>query len=333
MKTDGKMRHGGKLRKECSATWAKFFVRFAEEFAARGIKLWGCTVQNEVLATTPWENCIYNAHEERDFVRDHLGPALEAAQLDLKLMVWDHNRDEIAGRVLDICSDPEADKYIWGVAYHWYGDPRYELWPPKAGMVKHSNLSAVHDRFPNKHLVMTEGCQEGCKIGDWKLAERYAENIINDLNNWVEGWVDWNLVLDVTGGPNHCGNYCSAPIHVSGVPALAAFPQSQCEHLIFNPNYYALGHFSRYIRPGAERIWCVTSRDALEATAFINTDDTIALVILNRMDEEIKFWIEIQGHAAEVVAPEHSITTFLLQPPSSWATTAHASKSSQIGDS
>merc|ERR1712151_604190 len=204
------------------------------------VDIWGISVQNEPEASQRWESCIYSAEDERDFVRDFLGPALEASMLDVRLLVWDHNRDGMFARAKAIYTDPEAAKYVWGVGFHWYGDPRFESWPDKAGQLCFENVQRVHELRPDKHLVMTEACQEGGPhVGDWQLGERYAENIIKDLNGWTEAWIDWNLLLDSKGGPNHAGNLCSAPI--------IADPKH--DSLMFQSSYYYIGQFSRYIHP------------------------------------------------------------------------------------
>eukprot|EP00747_Dinoflagellata_sp_TGD_P022185 gnl/TRDRNA2_/TRDRNA2_128955_c0_seq2.p1 gnl/TRDRNA2_/TRDRNA2_128955_c0~~gnl/TRDRNA2_/TRDRNA2_128955_c0_seq2.p1 ORF type:complete len:596 (+),score=69.25 gnl/TRDRNA2_/TRDRNA2_128955_c0_seq2:240-1790(+) len=255
MKTTFSMLSGGSLIPSYRAAWAKFYVLFAERLKAVGVPLWGFTVQNEPGATTPWENCLYTDEEERDFVRDYLGPALNASGLDLKLLVHDHNRDQMFARARTIYSDPVAASYVWGVAYHWYGDPRYEFWPSPHGMVLHDNLRHVHELKPDKHIIMTEACQEmGAHIGSWELGERYAESIVRDLNNWLEAWIDWNLLLDTQGGPNHVGNFVSAPVLVD----------VERDQLLFLSSYYYIAHFSRYIKPGARRVLAGASRDALE---------------------------------------------------------------------
>merc|ERR1719412_720301 len=121
--------------------------------------------------------------------------------------------------------DPGADKYIWGLAYHWYGDVPFQACQRNGSAVfeirssaAFANVRQVAELRPDKHLIQTESCQElGDKplqswLGEWKLGERYAMNIISDMNNGCEGWIDWNLVLNEIGGPNHAGNYCVAPI-------------------------------------------------------------------------------------------------------------------------
>jgi len=297
------MKRGGKLKPQYRDVWAQYYVKFARAFKNAGVPLWAFSVQNEPLAVTPWENCVYSAEEERDFVRDFLGPALEAANLGLKLLVWDHNRDDMWLRAHTIYSDPAAAKYVWGLAYHWYGDPRFEWWPDKSGQVCFENLQRVHDFRPDKHIIMSESCQEsGTRIGVWDLGERYAEAIIADLNHWLEAWIDWNLILNPNGGPNHASNFVSAPI--------IADPAT--DRVLFLSSYYYIGHFSRYIRPGAQRILSGSSRDALEVTAFINPDTTIAVVVLNQQLHEVAFWLVLGGNVVHTKAPPNSITTFLM---------------------
>ncbi|HXR48699.1 MAG TPA: glycoside hydrolase family 30 protein [Candidatus Limnocylindrales bacterium] len=292
MKTTGQMNHGGKLKPDCRDAWARYFVRYVQEYAKAGVAIWGVTVQNEPEAKQIWDSCIYTPEEERDFVRDHLGPALERAGLgNVKIIIWDHNRDRIVERVQPAFDDPAASRYIWGAGFHWYVADKFE------------NIQLVHDTWPDRKLLFTEGCQEGGPhTGEWALGERYARSIIRDLNHWTVGWVDWNLVLDTSGGPNHVGNFCSAPI----------LADTEKDELLFQSSYYYLGHFSRFIRPGARRILCATTRDDLEATAFVNPDDTVAVVVLNRTDKEQQFSLRLPAGGAASAIPARSISTFVL---------------------
>uniref|UniRef100_A0A7S1WHZ0 Glucosylceramidase n=1 Tax=Alexandrium catenella TaxID=2925 RepID=A0A7S1WHZ0_ALECA len=303
MKDTGRMLSGGKLMPQYREPWANFYVRFARELKKEGVSLWGFTVQNEPHAETPWENCLYNNEEERDFVRDYLGPALNASGMDLKLMVWDHNRDDMFSRAKAVYNDPEAEKYVWGVGYHWYGDPNHEVWPPREGMVLNDNLQRVHELRPDKHIWMTEACQEfGPRIGDWRHAERYGEALIRDFNRWLEAWIDWNLILEANGGPNHVNNFVSAPI----------IADSERGKVLFLSIYYYIGHFSRYIKPGAVRIAAVANRDKIEVTAFQNPDGSVVAVAMNQQDWDIGFWLQFEQHTQWVSLPSHSMTTFIL---------------------
>ena len=282
MKTNGQMNQGGRLRPECRAAWARCYVRFIQAYAAEGIPIWGLSVQNEPMATQPWDSCLYTAEEERDFVRDHLGPALEAAGLGhLKLLIWDHNRDLMAERARVVFSDPAAARFVWGTGFHWYGEDHFE------------QVAEVHEAWPDKHLLFTEGCQEGGPhAGSWDLGERYAHSIINDLNRWTEGWLDWNLALDTQGGPNHTGNLCSAPILID----------AEEDTLQRQSSYYYLGHFARFLRPGARRVTCNAAEGNLETTAFLNPDGTLAVVLLNRTEAAQAFRLVVND--AEVTTAE-----------------------------
>lgn len=296
MKTNGEMDFGGKLRPEYRKTWARYYARFVQAYAEEGIPIWGLSVQNEPEATQTWESCILTGEEERDFVRDYLGPTLREAGLGhLRLIIWDHNRDRMFERAKIVFDDPQAAKYVWGTGFHWYTGDNFD------------NVQRVHDAYPDKALLFTEGCQEGGPhIGEWGLGERYARSMINDLNRWTVGWVDWNLVLDEQGGPNHVGNFCSAPI-------IADTRLCTVEGVLYQSSYYYIGHFSRYIRPGAERILCAPTLDALECTAFRNADGSIAVVVMNREETPVGFALKYNDQAAMTEAPARSITTYLFE--------------------
>jgi glucosylceramidase len=292
MKSNGEMNHGGHLLPEYAAVWAQCFVRFIQAYEQEGIPIWGVTVQNEPMAVQRWDSCIYTAEAERDFVRDHLGPALAAAKLDhVKIVIWDHNRDLMVERASAVYSDPHAAKYVWGCGFHWYGEDHFD------------HVQLVHDAWPDKGLLFTEGCQEGGPhTGSWALGERYARSMINDLNRWTAGWIDWNLLLDETGGPNHVGNLCSAPI----------LADRSAGTLMHQSSYYYFGHFSRFIRPGARRVLCASTRQDLQVTAFINPDASLAVVALNLTDQPHVYSLEVAGaeHAGQL--PAHSLATHVF---------------------
>lgn len=294
MKTNGQMNRGGKLKPEYRETWARYYIRYLQEYEREGIPIWGITVQNEPLAVQTWESCIYTAEEERDFVRDYLGPALEKAGLldRVKLFIWDHNRDLLYERAKTVYDDPIAKRYVWGAAFHWYMGDHFE------------NVRLTHDAYPDKHLLFSEGSIEGGPHKDeWEAGERYGHSMIQDLNRWTEGWIDWNLLLDQRGGPNHKGNYCSALIMADVVKG----------SLYYHNSYYYIGHITRFVRPGAQRIVSVSTLEALETTAFINPDGRIAVVVMNRTDQELSFALKYRSLAALTTSPAHSISTFCFQ--------------------
>lgn len=292
MKTNGQMNQGGKLLPKYRAVWAQCYVKFIQAYAMEGVPIWGVSVQNEPMATQRWDSCIYTAEEERDFVRDHLGPALEQADLGhICIVIWDHNRDEMVERASVVLSEPEAARYVWGTGFHWYGEDHFD------------HVQLVHDAWPDKKLLFTEGCQEGGPhTGEWELGERYARSMINDMNRWTVGWIDWNLLLNEQGGPNHVGNLCSAPLLVNTATD-TVMPQS---------SYAYIGHFSRFVRPGAKRILCAATKEALESTAFINVDGQVVVVVMHRGVTRVDFDLQIGMQVCSATMPGRSIATFLI---------------------
>lgn len=282
MKTNKNMLRGGKLLPQFRQAWANYYVKFIEAYEKEGIPVWGLTIQNEPMATQRWESCIYTAEEERDFLKYYLGPTLEKAGLGAKnVVVWDHNRDLISHRANTIFEDAEAAKYAWGIGFHWY-----ETWT--GGLPKYDNLKNIQESFPSKNMLFTEGCQEGFsteKLYHWPNAERYGNSMINDFNAGVVGWTDWNILLDEKGGPNHVQNFCFAPVHAD----------TRTSELIYTPTYYYIGHFSKFIKPGAARVSTTTSRSTLESTSFKNQDGTIVTVVMNKTEEVVKYKLVVSG--------------------------------------
>ena len=300
MKDNHSLLHGGKLLKNYNQSWANHYVKFIQAYESLGIPVWGLSVQNEPMAVQKWESCVYSAEEERDFVKNYLGPTLKKNGMgDKKLIVWDHNRDLIYQRASVVLGDPEAAKYIWGIGFHWY-----ETWT-KSGM-QFDNLRVVKEAFPNTNLIFSEGCVEKFKLDsvrNWSLGEKYAHSMVNDFNCGTVAWTDWNILLDEKGGPNHVGNFCYAPVHAN----------TKTGKLIFTNSYYYIGHFSKFIQPGAKRIACSINRDQLEATGFVNPDGKLVVVVLNKSDEKLPFNLWISGKAALTNSLPHSIMTFVIQ--------------------
>ncbi len=299
MKTNNDMLHGGKLKPEFYESWAMYYAKFIKEYEKEGVPVWGISVQNEPMATQRWESCIYSAEEERDFLKNHLGPTMEKEGLkDKKIIVWDHNRDLIYQRAETYFNDPEAAKYAWGVGFHWY-----EPW--SGGQPMYDNLRRVHEAYPDKHLLFTEGCADSYKAGQvqsWALGEKYASNMINDFNNGMEGFTDWNIILDETGGPNHVQNFCFAPVH----------GDTKTGELTYTNSYYYIGHFSKFIQPGAKRITAAASRSQLLTTAFRNEDGKTVVVVMNQGNTQTPYFLWINGKAAEITALPHSIATLVF---------------------
>jgi glucosylceramidase len=298
MKDNNNMLRGGKLLPQFRQSWANYFVKFVNAYQKEGIPLWGISVQNEPMAVQTWESCIFTAEEERDFLKDYLGPTMEKSGLgDKKIIVWDHNRDLMNQRANVIFSDPEASKYAWGLGFHWY-----ETWT--GGEPLFDNVQKVQEAYPDKNLIFTEGCIEKFdtkRYYYWPNAERYGTQMINDFNNGTVAWTDWNILLDEKGGPNHVGNFCFAPVHAD----------LSTGDLIFTPSYYYIGHFSKFVLPNAKRISTVSSRSSLLSTSFKNPDGTVATVVLNKSDKAVVYNISVSTESATITIPAHSIQTLV----------------------
>jgi len=300
MKDNNNMLQGGKLLPKFHQAWANYYIQFIKAYEKEGIPLWGLTVQNEPMAKQTWESCIYTAEEERDFVKNFLGPTLHKnGMANKKLVIWDHNRDLMYQRAATVLNDPAAAKYVWGTGYHWY-----ETFQGDNDML-FDNVKMVAEAFPDKNLLFTEGCVdkfESDKINAWSAGEKYGYSMLNDFNSGAAGWTDWNVLVDERGGPNHVNNFCFAPI----------IGDTKKGELIYMNSYYYIGHFSKFIRPGAKRIACSSNRTALQSTAFKNKDGKIVVVVLNTTEKEMPYNLWIEGKAAKATSLPHSIMTMVL---------------------
>lgn len=296
MKTNGDMRHGGKLREEYYDAWAKYFVKFIREYQKEGIAIAWLTVQNEPMAVQTWDSCIYTAEEESRFVRDYLGPELARAGLkDIGIFVWDHNKEEAYQRFKEVVADEKTRDYVKGEALHWYTGDHFET------------IEMVRKQYPDKEIFFTEGCVEYSRFadsGEVDKAEMYAHDILGNLNVGVNASIDWNLLLDEKGGPNYVGNFCAAPI-------MCDPKEDSYEKRL---SYYYIGHFSRYIREGAVKIGTSRYTDGLEVTAFKNPDGERVVVILNKTGEEKPYTLrELSEDTRQYMGLEGKIAAHSIQ--------------------
>ncbi|WP_281227844.1 glycoside hydrolase family 30 protein [Flavobacterium aquiphilum] len=298
MKSNKDMLKGGTLLPEYFQPWANYYAKFVKAYEKEGIPIWGISLQNEPMALQTWESCIFSAEAERDFLKNYLGPTMKKEGLGTKnIIVWDHNRDLMLQRANVIFSDPEASKYAWGMGFHWY-----ETWAKGNQMFE--NVARVHEAYPNKNLMFTEGCIEKFdtkKYQFWDNGERYGASMINDFNNGTVGWTDWNILLDENGGPNHVGNFCFAPIHAD----------TKTGELIYTPSYYYIGHFSKFIRPEAKRVSTAVSRSSLLSTSFLNKDGKMVTVVMNQSDAEVQYYLCVGNQAAQTTILPNSIQTLV----------------------
>ncbi|KAK7115930.1 lysosomal acid glucosylceramidase-like [Littorina saxatilis] len=277
MKTNGNMTGNGTLIGQPGGpyfkTWANYFVRFVEEYSKQGIPIWGLTTQNEPadgnIYRFPFQAMGWTPETQRDFVKMDLGPALRSNKLQhVQLMIMDDQRLMLPYWAKVIYADPEALQYISGVAVHWYIDQ----------FVPINVLDFTHELQPNKFIFGSEACsgdlpwEADVSLGDWSRGEKYASDIIGDLNHWVTGWTDWNIALDLGGGPNWVKNFVDSPIIVNA---------SRGE-FYKQPMFYAMGHFSKFLVPGSVHVELKANiKNDIQSTAFLRPDGSLAVVLLN----------------------------------------------------
>ncbi len=316
---------GGKLKPEYYDAWASFFVKYIEAYQDQGIDIWAVTVENEPLGNdSHWESMHYTPEEMGEFVANHLGPQFKRNSIGTHILLYDQNRGEELNEWADVLlTDSAVTQYTYGTAVHWYNST-YDWFP--------QSLQYVHQVNPNQHIIQTEGCvdaevphwnddewywkKEATDWGwDWAAPEnkhrhpkyvpayRYARDIIGCFNNEVEGWVDWNMVLDQYGGPNHASNWCVAPVLIDTLK----------NETYFTPLYYVMGQFSRYIRPEAKRIQSTfEEREDLMLTSVINPDGSIVTIALNTGTQEIPLRFVLNGESFDYLIPGGSVQTVVF---------------------
>ena len=322
---DNKDWRGGSLLPEFYATWAGYFSKYIDAYHKEGIPIWGITVQNEPLGNDKnWESMHFTPASMNYFVTDYLGPHLRASHPNIKILGYDQNRDEeLKNWVNEMYDNPVSKKYFDGTAIHWYAST-YDYFAEA--------LQFVHKKDPNKHLIQTEACVDA-QVPAWKNdkwywseeatdwgwnwapenkkylhpkyvpAHRYVRDIIGCMNNWVDGWVDWNMVLDRQGGPNWFKNWCVAPV--------IADPDT--DEVYFTPLYYILSHFSRFIRPGAVRIGCTNAHPEIMSTAVVNKDGSYVVVLFNPTDSPHSIQIHINGQKFGILIDQQALQTIILK--------------------
>ena len=324
--------NGGELKREYYSVFADYFVKYIQAYAKEGVDIWGLTPTNEPLGNnSSWESVHFTAEEMRDFIGQHLGPKLDAAGLDMSIWAFDQNRDhEMLHWAETIFADEKASSYVDGMAVHWY---------QSTVDVGGENLDKLHTQFPNKGIIHSEGCIDnvgndepiGAMLEDdwyfrpeatdwgyiWALPEnkqnhpkyrpfyRYVRDLIEGFNHNLNGWIDWNLVLNTRGGPNHAFNFCGAPILVD----------SGTNSAYYTPLYYAIAHFSKFVRPNAQRIALDLSEDSpLWATAFVNEDDSIVVVAFNPEETSTSYTLKTKGEKQlKVTIDAQALQTIVLR--------------------
>ena len=301
------------------------FPNILNAYKKEGIDIWGLTVENEPLGNgNNWESMHYSPVEMTNFVQNHLGPTLEHKdKAHVKILGYDQNRGDLQEWVDAMYKDENTSKYFAGTAIHWY-ESTYEVFPEA--------LQYAHKKAPNKYLIQTEACvdaeiphwkddawywkEEATDWGwDWAIEKdkylhpkyapvnRYATDIIGCLNNRVDGWVDWNMVLDKQGGPNWVNNWCIAPV--------IADPEK--DEIYFTPLYYIMAHFSKFMSPGAVKIGCTINNNDLMVTAVKNPDGTIAVVVFNPTSKKHNLEIKLNNKIKIIAISSKALQTIIIK--------------------
>ena len=296
MKTNGDMNHGGKLKKEWWPLWAECMAKYTAFYRERGCDVQMISIQNEPAATQTWDSCIYTAKEEGEFA-PLLRAALDRAGCaDVKVFAWDHNKDILVYRAQETMAVEGAEEALSGLAIHWYTGDHFDA------------VRLVKERWPEKEVWFTEGCVEYSRfdgMNSLHKAEMYAHDILGNLNAGISGSIDWNLLLDAKGGPNHVGNFCEAPVMLN---------EDASDFLVMS-EYYYIGHFSRYIEEGAVLLGSSVFSPCVEATAFENPDGSRVVVLLNRTDHDQSVSVTDSGaEGFRLTMNAHSIATLHWAP-------------------
>lgn len=291
MKTNKMLVLGGKLQKKYYLTYAMYLLKYIKEYEKLGINIDYITIQNEPNAVQVWESCLFSAEEELDFLKNYLYPVFEKYQVKTKILVYDHNKEKLYSRARDIFNNSSEAQ---GIAYHWYTGDHFE------------NLDICSKVFKDKLLIHTEGCVGYSKFNpddEVKNAEIYAHDIIGDLNHGCNGYIDWNVLLENNGGPNHKKNYCNSPIMLN----------KDSSDYYKNLCYYYIAGFGKVIKPGATRIGFSKYIDKIEITAFKNKDGSIGIVLLNRTDKNYEYNLCIENMLVHDNLDSHAIVSYLIK--------------------
>lgn len=284
---------GGKLRFSYKQKWADYFAKFIDSYKNEGFNIDYVTVQNEPNAIQTWESCLYDAKHEANFAINYLYPTLRKNKIDTKILIWDHNKDRVYSRAKEELSLEGSAEAISGIAFHYYSGDHFE------------NLKLFRDMYPDKLLIHTECCtgySNFKQCDEIPNAELYAHEIIGDFNSGTNGFIDWNIMLDHEGGPNHKKNFCNSPCMLN---------EDGSDYVRLLPYYY-IGHFSKFVKVGSERIAYSKYTDKLEMCSFKNPDGTIAIVIMNKYDWDIDYNLCINEKLIPDKVGSHSIVSLVI---------------------
>ena len=294
MKTNGERAHGGHLKPEYRKMWAEYLCRYILEFKKRGYLVRRISLQNEPHAVQPWDSCIFDVKEQKEFLRDYMYPEMVKSGLqDIEVFLWDHNKERVYEWMRDAI-DEDTDSMVAGAAFHWYSGDHFET------------LDLVKQKFPDKKLIVSESCIEFYKFSPEQViqgAMNLSHEIIGDLNHGMTAFYDWNLLLDEKGGPNYVENYCLAPFLYN----------TQTKKLEPQLIQQYFEHFSHYLLPGSVRIAFSKYTEDVDVTAWKRPDGRFTVIMLNKTEQIMPVCVRMEGQAAETLLYPQSITTGIIE--------------------
>ncbi len=338
---------GGRLKKEYVQTYADYLVKYLEAYKQEGVDIWALTPVNEPHGNNgQWESMHFTPESQNNFIKRNLGPTLHHNGFDeVKLFAYDQNRDGLEHWAHVIFPDKQSARYVDGAAVHWYEStvkvyedvldrvhnayPEYDLIHTEGciddlgkeapGGIKDPAGFKEEGWFDNDAFWWNKSATDWGYTAPWQgvieedhpmytPVHRYARNIIVSLDNWLTGWIDWNIVLDKNGGPNHVGNYCGAPIMID----------TETQYVYYTPIYYILSQLSRTIRPGDHAVGTKLDRydlgnDDLHACATINDKNILSVQVLNTTKKAINYHLQIKDEYATIHIPANALQTVQVQ--------------------
>ncbi len=334
---------GGSLKPEYESTYADYIVKYLDAYQGAGVNIWGLTPVNEPHGNGgQWECMHFSPESQNDFIKHHLGPRLQDSRHDdTRLLIYDQNRDGLEPWTDVIFADPQSAPFVFGVAVHWYAST-FKVFEDAFDRVhaKFPEFAIIHSEgcidnlgndasdgiedpagYKESGWFNNDGFWWNANATDWAYSaswagpgvvdhpvytpvHRYARNIIVSLDHWVSGWVDWNIVLDQDGGPNHVGNFCGAPIMID----------TATREVYYTPIFHVLAQFSRTIRPGdqavqTKRVLGGLDSDDLHACATVNGEGLLSVQVLNTTKENIQYKLQIRDRFADITIPGNSVQT------------------------
>ena len=285
MKSNKKTK-GGSLLTEFYDAYSKYFVKYIKSMAEKDIIIDAVTVQNEPLHDGNNPSMHMSSIEQLNFVKDYLGPAFSRNNISTKIIIYDHNADNI-NYPISILNDTTARKFVDGSAFHLYG-----------GNI--NNLSVLKKAHPDKNLYFTEqwvGFPSNL-YGDLRWHVRNI--IIGASRNWCKTIIEWNLASDENQEPHTKGGCrnCLGAVTVAN------------NSVDRNTAYYAIAHVSKFVPPGSKRINS-SSTSHLPNVAFLTENNKIVLVVLNDSDEEINFNINSNEKSIHSSLTAGSVGTYI----------------------